>query len=109
MSVEIEGLDEFREELDRLLEQADNLHGQNEVPMDELFTTGFMQTHTDFTSLEEFFSKSPWSVETQDDFKKIPQKEFDEYVNKHTGFKDWEAMLSAAGREWVTRQLGFND
>lgn len=108
MGIEIEGLDELQKELEKLTEQAENLHGENEVPMDELFTNGFMQTHTDFESLEEFFSNSPWEVETKDDFNKIPQSEFDAYVTKHTGFNDWDAMLSAAGREWITRQLGLN-
>lgn len=109
MSVQIEGLDELQDKLNDLQNRAESLDGENEVPMDELFTPGFMQTHTRFDSLEEFFAESPWTVETQQDFKQIPTRKFDEYVNENTGFNDWDAMLAAAGREWVTRQLTIGE
>jgi len=28
-------------------------------------------------------------------------------VAEHTVFKDWESMLSAAGKEWVVRQISI--
>lgn len=108
MSVHIEGFDEFKDELEQLSERAKGIDGGNEVPMDELFRPDFMRTHTKFDSLDEFFEESPWTVESRDDFKQIPEDEFDEYVNEHTGFNSWDAMLSSAGREWVARQLGIN-
>jgi len=98
MSVHIEGMDD-------LVDSLDNISGETEVPMNELFTEGFMKSNTEFNSFDEFLEKSPWSVETQEDFKQIPEDEFDEYVREHTGFNSWEAMMTAAGREWVTRQL----
>lgn len=105
MSVHIEGFEDFDEELQDLQERADELDGRNEIPMDQLFTEGFMQSYTSFNSLAAFFDDSPWTVETKEDFKSIPEDEFDRYVDEHTGFDDWETMLQAAGREWVTRQL----
>jgi len=105
MSVHIEGFEDFDEELRELQESADGLDGSTEIPMDQLFTEGFMQSYTSFSSLAAFFDDSPWTVETREDFKSIPEADFDRYVGKNTGFDDWETMLQAAGREWVTGQL----
>lgn len=107
MSVHIEGLDEFGDQLDQLEERANDLDGENEIPMGELFRPDFMQSYTEFETIEAFFTESPWDVGTQDDFKQIPEDEFDDYVDTHTGFDSWEMMLKAAGREWVVRQLGL--
>jgi len=100
MSVEIEGLD-------NLADSLDEVSGENTVSMGELFTEGFMATNTEFESISEFFDESPWSVDSQEDFEQIPQDEFDIYVDKHTGFNSWEAMMKAAAREWITRQINL--
>jgi len=107
MSVHIEGFDDFDDEIRELKEHADALDGNNEIPMDQLFTESFIESYTPFSSLAAFFEHSPWTVETRADFKSIPEDEFDRYVNDNTGFNDWETMLQAAGREWVSRQLGI--
>lgn len=100
MSVQIEG---FEELADQLEERSDSL----EIPMDELFTDGFMASNTDFGSISEFFEESPWTIESEEDFHNIDEDEFDRYVDEHTGFSSWEAMLTAAAREWLTRQISL--
>lgn len=105
MSVEIEGFEELTEKLNRLKKNAEAVDGENAVSFDELFTPNFMRTYTEYDSIETFFERSPWTVETQDDFERIPEDDFDHYVDEHTGFNSWEAMLSAAAREWLGRQL----
>lgn len=105
MSVEITGFEEFADELDRLRDQAKAIDGENAVSFTELFPEDFMQTYTTFESIQEFFDVSPWTVESEADFEQIPQDEFDAYVDDHTEFNSWEAMLSAAAREWIGREL----
>lgn len=102
MSVEIRG---FEEEIDRLEERVGAVDGEVVVSVTELFPDGFMETHTDFESIHAFFDASPWTIESERDFASLPADEVDAYVGAHTGFNTWDAMLSAAGREWVTRQL----
>lgn len=102
MSVQIEGFEELADQLEELSDSPDV--NQN-IPIGELFTEGFMATNTEFDSISEFFEKSPWTIESEDDFHNIDEGEFDRYVDEHTGFSSWEAMLSAAAREWLTRQL----
>lgn len=105
MSVEIRGFEELADELDQLQERVDAVDGETSVSFDELFPTDFMETYTEFGSIEAFLEASPWTVESDADFEAIPGDEFDEYVDDHTEFDTWEAMLSAAAREWIGRKL----
>lgn len=105
MSVEIEGFEEAADQLDQLESDLESVDGKNSVSFEELFPEDFMRTHTEYGSIELFFEESPWTVETEEDFKRIPADKFDQYVNEHTGFNSWEAMLSAATREWLSREL----
>lgn len=75
-----------------------------EVSLAELCGPKFMRTHSTFDSFDQFLDESPWTIETHDDFEAIPTARFDEYVTEHTTFDTWEAMLSAAGRQWVMEQ-----
>jgi hypothetical protein len=104
MSVQIEGFEELAEQMDDL---SASLDVDQDIPMEELFTDGFMATNTEFDSISDFFEGSPWTIESEEDFQSIDEDEFDRYVDKHTGFSSWEAMLSAAAREWLTRQMSL--
>ncbi|WP_436930114.1 hypothetical protein [Halosimplex halobium] len=105
MSVEIRGFEELADELDRLQDRTEAVDGETAVSFAELFPEDFMQTHTEFESIRQFFEASPWTVESEADFDRIPGEQFDAYVDEHTGFNSWEAMLSAAAREWIGREL----
>jgi len=106
MGIEINGFDELQDELNRLAQNAEELDGTNEVPFDELFPPAFMRQYTDAENIDEFIEQSQWPVESQEDFRAIPEDEFDQYVSEHTLFSSWEAMMDKAGEEYVSRQLG---
>lgn len=99
MSVQIRGFEDKIDELDRAVD------GEREISLTELFTPDFVQTFSEFESIGQFFEESPWTIETDEDFEAIPRSDLDAYVDEHTGFSTWEAMLAAAGREWVIRQV----
>jgi hypothetical protein len=103
----IDGLDEVQDRLEDMKESAEELDGENEVPLDEVFSADFMQKYTDFDSIEEFFEVSPWTVESEEDLEAIPQDGFDEYIAENTVFSDDEEMQSKAGEEWAADQIGF--
>lgn len=107
MAVEIEGFEELSDQLDALTARAESVDGQNVVSFSDIFPDDFMQTYTDFESIHNFFDESPWDVESEADFARIPQDAFDKFVDTHTGFNSWEAMLSAAVREWIGRELAL--
>lgn len=105
MKVEIEGLDELEDALNDMLGDALELDETNEIPFIELFPPDFMRLYTDFDNIEEFFEASPWSVESQEDFRDIPQEDFDEYIDTHTDFPDWEVMQQTAGKQYIEKQF----
>ena len=105
MTVEISGFEDFADELNELEDRVETIDGKNSVSTTELFQSDFMQTYSEFESIQEFFEESPWTVESEADFGSIPEDTFDAYVDDHTGFDSWETMLSAAAREWVGREL----
>jgi len=104
MSVQIEGLEELEDQLE---EWASTFEGEHDIPIEELFTDGFIATNTEFDTISGFFNQSPWEVTSEADLQKIDEDDLDRYVNKHTGFSSWEAMLSTAAREWLVREFSL--
>jgi hypothetical protein len=94
-------------DLEELADRAQELDGENQVPLVELFNPNFMREYTDFESLEEFFEESPWTVESQEDLDEIPDDPFNKYVNEYTVFSDQDEMMGEAGEEWTADQLGL--
>jgi hypothetical protein len=104
---EISGLDAVRRSLAELRDRAEAIAGEQEVSISELFPPDFMAAHTEFDTWEGMFSASGFSVETAEDFEKIPDEQWDTFVRTHTKFANWHEMLSAGSEEWVARKLGF--
>jgi hypothetical protein len=102
---EISGLDAVRRSLDELRHRAEAISGEHEVSISELFPPDFMSAHTEFDSLQGMFSASGFRVETAEDFERIPDDQWDSFVQSHTEFGDWAEMLTAG--EWAARKLGF--
>jgi hypothetical protein len=106
MKIEIKGLDQLTRKLEDLQRRAENLSGN--VPTRGILTPAFLRKHSRFSSIEEMFEASGFKVETQDDFKNIPDQPWDEFIAKETTFPNWKEMLSAAGGEYAKRKLGFS-
>jgi len=99
------GFDKVKRELDRLGNKAKKLEGTNSVPFEELFTQSFLTKHTKFCSLDDMFGKSGFTVNSQEDFGKIPDEEWNKFISNNSHFHSWEEMVYAAGQEWIKRQL----
>lgn len=92
---------------DEWIKQIEKLEGESRVEFGELFHSNFMKKNTGCESIEEFFEKSPWEINDEEDFEAIPPKGLDEYVDKNTVFPSWEEMIGTAGEEWIADQLEF--
>jgi len=97
-NLNMKGLKELRGKLE-------DLQGKKKVTFAELFTSDFMHRYTQFQSLDEMFEKSGFSITSEEDFKKIPDAEWDVFISSHTNFKNWQEMQQKAGAEWISRQL----
>lgn len=107
MSFKITGLKELQKKLEDLGRKAEELHGQHNVPLNELFNADFMRRHTNFESFDALIEAGGFKVETAEDFSAIPDREWDEHIAKVTKFPNWQEMLNEAGTEWAQKQLGF--
>lgn len=106
--IKVDGFDDFSQKLNELQESADAIHG-TQVPLGELLTPGFLAKHTRFLSEDEMFEASGFTVITAEDFRKIPDAEWDSFIQKNTPFPTWSDMLSAAASEWTRKTLGFEE
>lgn len=100
-------MDEFQHKLREMAERARALHGHHQIPFNELFTDAFMRRHTQFASFDALLQQSGFKVETTEDFARIPDDQWDQFIAAHTSFASWQAMQKAAVEEWTAKQLGL--
>lgn len=104
-SFEIKGLDEVQKNLKRLTNEIEKISGPQNVSFNDLFPHDFMSKHTQFASINEMVTKSPFKVESEEDFKNIPDEAWDVYVRENTSFKSWAEMQSKAAEEYFGKKV----
>lgn len=99
------GLDDLQNRLNDLSKSASKISGDNNVSFDELFTSDFMFTHSRISNYNDFFEAA--GIHNEKEFSEFPDEKLDIFVNENTDFSNWEEMKAAAGKKWVSKQLGF--
>lgn len=94
-------VDEFSEKLDDI---GDTL------TFEELFPDAFISEHTKnkYKTCEEFFKKSGFNTDNQEEFDSIQENrlnELDDYIIKEMDFKDWQEMIDEAGNRAIEKRL----
>jgi hypothetical protein len=107
MRIKVTGMDEFSRKLETLQRRAANVSGQ--VPFDELFPPEFMRRYTSFKSIEDMLAGFETPIESAEDFKKIPDADWNAFVKERTKFKSWEDMQTKAGEEFIERRLNLEN
>lgn len=107
MGVKFNGFDDLNKRLKAMSNKANELNGTNQVELGKLLNESFMQANTDFDSLDDMFEKSPFDIQTSDDFEAIPKGQLDEFISNHSKFSSWNTMLETASKKWFAQQLGF--
>ena len=107
MDFGIKGLEELARKCDDLAERAKRLDGPHDIPIPELLTPSFVAGCSRFVSADEMFQASGFKIESPEDFKAVPDSEWDAFVKNHTSFGSWQEMLGAAGAAWTKKQLGL--
>jgi hypothetical protein len=103
--MKIKGIDEVQRRLRQLSERAQALDGTHEVSVNEILTPDFIQAHTRYASVDEWFEASPFKIATTEDFAAIPDEHWNDYVRTTTDFESWQEMLEAAGAQYVQAKL----
>jgi hypothetical protein len=82
---------------------------KEKVPIEKLFTPMFMKRYTKSYNFEEFVLKSELvnseKEVTPEEFRAIPDKDWNKYILKNTSFSSWQAMQEKALKEYLTSQL----
>ena len=107
--IKIEGLDNLQHELKKMQNKLEEVEGTRSVPMDELLNPDFMIRFTNFSSFDDLIEKSGYTVKTEEDFERIPDKEWDEFISVNTQFSSWQDMLNLAGYEYFQQQLDIEE
>jgi hypothetical protein len=107
MSMKISGLDDLQKQLATLRNNAERVSGTNEVPLAQLLNSEFLLLNTSFESVEDIFQRGGFTIQTQDDFERIPQDKLDALISAHSKFGSWAEMLQAAAQQHLARELGF--
>jgi hypothetical protein len=103
--LQVKGLDQMQRELRKIQDRLESVAGTHQVSADRLLTPRFIQTHTDYETVDEWFAASPFKIENTADFAAIPDDQWDAYVQKTTSFLSWQEMLTRAGTEYLEAVL----
>lgn len=107
MTLEINGLDEFSNRLNKLSENAQSISGTHEYSFKEIFSDQFMVEHTNFSTIDEFLLSSPEKISNAEEFEKADEAILDVFVSEQTKFDNWEDMMSSAAQILIMKKLGF--
>lgn len=99
-------LNELEQLFERAEEPAENLDG-TQISFEELFSTSFMQKYTSFSSFKELLDAGGFHAETNEDFRAIPDNEFNKHIAATTQFRNFKEMGDAATACFFTEKLGF--
>jgi len=105
MKFDSKGFDKLKKDLDKLQRRSRELEGENSIPFEELFNPSFLSKCTKFSSVDDMFKKSGFTVNNQDDFKKIPDDKWDKFIAENSQFNSWQDMLDKASKEWMENKL----
>ncbi|MEN9355464.1 MAG: hypothetical protein RL318_2789 [Fibrobacterota bacterium] len=105
LKVSITGLDSLQKRLKQMTTSFEQARGSHEVSLGELFDPVFMSKYSRFTTIQELFDASGFTVSTQEDLSAIPDDEWDRHIRSSTSFLDWNAMQKAAGAEWLAKRM----
>jgi len=53
------------------------------------------------------FNTSGFVITNADDFKAVPEEQWDEFIHQNTSFAHWNELLGAAVKDWTKHQLGL--
>lgn len=107
MSFEIKGLKELQKKLGDLAKSAEALDGQHQVPLTDLLNPAFISSCSKFSSVEELFDASGLKIESTEDFKAIPDTEWDSFIKSNTTYENWLEMQTSAAAQWTKSKLGL--
>ena len=76
------------------------------IPVDELFTPGFLRRHTLFSDFTALLTASAFSREQFAGLEGHTDDDWEKFIRRVSSFATWNAMLKDARGEWIMHRLG---
>ena len=105
--MEISGLNEAIDDFNQLSTNTQELIGKHSVPLDELFSDFFMQSHTSFSDFYSFLKSGGFSVTSSDDLDTISDEDLNKFIADNTPYNSLDEMIEEAAEEYAYKQLGI--
>lgn len=98
-----DGINEFRRKLERMKENAEDLHGMQIFP-DNPIWSDFVRRHSRFDSLPALIAASPATMNA--DGKLVgDEDEWQAFLKAETPFASWDEMRNAMVSEYAARKI----
>lgn len=75
-----------------------------EIDYDDLFTSRFMSSNTQFSSFSDFLKFGGYDISTKEEFDALPEDEFGEHIRSTTSFESWEDMQNSAANFYSSKR-----
>ncbi|EGH6208188.1 hypothetical protein IE467_000625 [Salmonella enterica] len=95
----------FSDKINKLQKNLEEIGEAKELRFDELFNADFLNSCSSFTSLKDMFEKSGFQVESAEDFKAIPDAEWEHFIKENTSYDSWADMQRDAAVKLLNKRL----
>ncbi|MCW2482261.1 hypothetical protein, partial [Candidatus Symbiopectobacterium sp. NZEC135] len=95
----------FSNKINRLTRNLEGIGSTTQLTFPELFNPTFLKECSSFTSIEDLFEKSGFKVESMEDFKAIPDEEWERFIVKNTKYESWLDMQKDATTKLLSQRL----
>jgi len=89
-------------ELKKLQKKVKDISGEHDIPITDLMTDSFIRQHSKFDTFQTLLDAS--GIKNAEE---IGNDAFSKFISTNTTFGSWDELKVAAGKEYVTRKLGF--
>ncbi|WP_068086173.1 hypothetical protein [Polycladidibacter stylochi] len=91
--------------IDAIMANAQKLRAREVVSIDILLTDDFMQSNTNLSTAQELFALAGAEEINEQTVELIPDELWNEIIETHTGFSNWDEMFTKASQSYVRSQL----
>ncbi|HBI3683762.1 TPA: hypothetical protein K3939_004457 [Citrobacter freundii] len=95
----------IKSNINQIKKNLEEIGNTTQIRFDELFTPEFLTEYTSFVSIGDMFEKSGFIVKTPEDFKAIPDDEWERFVTENTTFESWSDMQKKALQVVMSKRL----
>lgn len=89
--------------LDKLIENAEKLHGTHQVSLADVLTDDFVSRHSKYAGFDELLADI--GVTTKEEFTALPDDKFDAFLAANTEFESWLDMQKRGMAEYAKAKL----